>query len=93
MFPAPRRRRDSDLPAPMAVRPLQCAGAFLFTEMPLGHADVLALVHPGTDLVYGAEGDDRDGQALLICRVDKPDVPKLITGLYVAADRVEELSP
>lgn len=77
----------------MAVRPLQCAGAFLFTEMPLGHTDALALVHPGTDLVYGAEGDDRDGQALLICRVDKPDVPKLITGLYVAADRVEELSP
>lgn len=77
----------------MAVRPLQCAGAFLFTEMPLGHADVLTLVHPGTDLVNGAEGDDRDGQALLICRVDKPDVPKLITGLYVAADRVEELSP
>lgn len=77
----------------MAVRPLQCAGAFLFTEMPLGHADVLAFVHPGTDLVYGAEGDNRDGQALLICRVDKPDVPKLITGLYMAADRVEELSP
>ena len=77
----------------MAVRPLQCAGAFLFTEMPLGHADALALVHPGTDLVYGAEGDDRDGQTLLICRVDKPDVPKLITGLYMAADRVEELSP
>ena len=77
----------------MAVRPLQCAGAFLFTEMPLGHAYALALVHPGTDLVYGAEGDDRDGQALLICRVDKPDVSKLITGLYMAADRVEELSP
>ena len=93
MFPAPRRRRDSDLPAPMAVRPLQCAGAFLFAEMPLGHADVLALVHPGADLVYGAEGDDRDGQALLICRIDKPDVPKLIAGLHVAADRVEELSP
>lgn len=77
----------------MAVRPLQCAGAFLFAEVPLGHADVLALVHPGTDLVYCAEWDYRDGQALLICRVDKPDVPKLITGLYVAADRVEELSP
>ena len=77
----------------MAVRPLQCAGAFLFAEMPLGHADVLALVHPGADLVYGAEWDDRDGQALLICRIDKPDVPKLIAGLHVAADRVEELSP
>lgn len=68
-------------------------GGLLFAEMPLGHADVLALVHPGTGLVYGAEGEDRDGQALLICRVDKPDVPKLIAGLYMAADRIEELSP